>query len=355
MHKISKVEKRNGILKTISNDFYGAYWYNYQEVEAVSRIINNKSPFRYYGSNMLNETEKFEENCRQYFGVKYAHALNSGTGALMCALHALGVGPGDEVIIPGYFFSAVYSSILLRGAIPVLGEIDETLNLDPDDFEKKITHKTKCVIVIHMDGVPARVEQIMNISHRKGICVIEDFSQCIGGIVNGNKLGSFGDVAITSLQLNKMITSGEGGLLLTNNEHYYHKAVARSDIGFQRIDRELNSLNTNPFLTYGEGRRFSEIGSAIMNVQLIKLDAILEKMKKTKQLIKQRLGDITPIKFKTIIDENGDIGSTLTLIFESEKQSDIFLDVYSNLCPNGEMKLFRHSEWAIMYIIIVQI
>lgn len=214
MHKISKVEKRNGILKTISNDFYGAYWYNYQEVEAVSRIINNKSPFRYYGSNMLNETEKFEENCRQYFGVKYAHALNSGTGALMCALHALGVGPGDEVIIPGYFFSAVYSSILLRGAIPVLGEIDETLNLDPDDFEKKITHKTKCVIVIHMDGVPARVEQIMNISHRKGICVIEDFSQCIGGIVNGNKLGSFGDVAITSLQLNKMITSGEGGFYL---------------------------------------------------------------------------------------------------------------------------------------------
>lgn len=341
----TKVSKRSlSILEAIPRSFIGANMYDHLEVEAASRVVAERSPFRYYGYNMLNETNKFEESCTKYFGVKYAHTVNSGTGALSCALHMLDVGPGDEVIIPGYFWSAVVNTTVIRGGIPVLCEVDETLNLDPADLKRKISEKTKCVLLIHMDGSQARMQEIREICDQYGVKILEDFSQCIGGSIDGQMIGSFGDVAIASFQLNKMISSGEGGLLLTDSEEYYYKALARSDFGFQRIGGMFQSEPSNSYITYGEGRRFNEISAAIMNVQLQKLPAMVEKIRTTKARMKAHLGDISPVRFRTIVDEEGDIGSTLILIFNTSADIDLFWELYNSNFPKKELRIYRLSE-----------
>ena len=224
----------NLILFSIPQSYFGANLYNHQEIRAAKRVISHKSPFRYYGSRLTHETSKFEKKCQQFYGVKYAHAVNSGTGGISCALHALGIGLGDEVLIPGFLWIAVSNMVLLHGAIPVLCEIDESLNVDVNDLQQKITKKTKCVIVIHMEGTQAPIMEIKTICDQHQLKILEDFSQCNGGTLGSKKIGSFGDISIASLQLNKQITCGEGGIILTDNEEYYHRIVTRSDFGFHR-------------------------------------------------------------------------------------------------------------------------
>ncbi|NJH85447.1 aminotransferase class I/II-fold pyridoxal phosphate-dependent enzyme [Staphylococcus agnetis] len=339
------MEKYNMILKSIDKDSYGVYFYDDEEKKAVNRVITNQSPFRYYGKSMINESEKLEKNCTEYFERSYAHTLNSGTSALITALHALDVGIQDEVIIPGYFFSAVYSAILLRGAIPVLAEIDDSLSIDIKDVKRKITPKTKCVIAIHMDGNPCAIEQLSLLCQRKKIYLIEDFSQCIGGNVNNKKIGSFGDVSIASFQLNKMISSGEGGLLLTDKVDFYKKAVARSDIGLSRENRNIIE-SEDQFLTYGEGRRFNEISAAIMNVQLRKIDSIKNNMIKRKTIIIDELGDISPITYKKVNYDYGDIATTITFLFKNCIEAEKFWKAYKVICPDEELRLFKHCDWG---------
>jgi len=336
----------NRILNTISKDYYGVNYYNSEEVEAASKVIKNKSPFRYYGDHLSYEVENFEKECIQYFGVKYAHAVNSATGGLSCALHAFDVSLGDEVIVPGYFWVAVANVSLLRGAIPVLCEVDESFNMDPCDLIKKITSKTKCIIVIHMDGVQAAVEQIREICSEHNIKILEDFSQCIGGEIKGKKIGSFGDIAVASMQVNKIITAGEGGILLTDNKDYYYKMVARSDFGFQRDQDQILDNRNNKYLTFGEGRRCNEINAAVLRVQLRKLPEIIQNMMQTKAYIKHKLGNIYPIQFRKLIHPESEIGTTLMLIFPEERVTDKFLQIYNDKFPNDELKLCRLGEFG---------
>lgn len=334
------------ILKTIDNDAYGVFFYDKEEENAVKRVLENKSPFRYYGHSLLNETEKFERECEKYFQRNYAHTVNSGTSALIMALHSFNVGPKDEVLIPGYFFSAVYSAVLLRGAIPVLVEIDESLNMDVRDLEKKITSKTKCVIAIHMDGSSCSISNLEVLCKNKNIYLLEDFSQCIGGSIGDKRIGSFGDISIASFQLNKMISSGEGGILLTDNHLFYKKMVARSDIGFTREKRKLLSSNESEYSTYGEGRRFNEVSAAIMNAQIKKLEKLKKGMIYRKEKIKRELGYIYPIQYKKNNHIDGDIATTITFLFQNPEETEIFWRIYTDTFPNKELKLFRHCDWG---------
>lgn len=334
------------ILKTIDNDAYGAHFYDQEEKNAVRRVLDSKSPFRYYGHSLLNETEKFERECEKYFQRKYAHTVNSGTSALIMALHSFNVGPKDEVLIPGYFFSAVYSAVLLRGAIPVLVEIDESLNIDIRDVERKITSKTKCIITIHMDGSSCSIGSLEEICDKYNVYLLEDFSQCVGGSIGNKRIGSFGDISIASFQLNKMISSGEGGILLTNNKHFYKKMVARSDIGFPRNKRELLSKKEDKYITYGEGRRFNEVSAAIMNAQIKKIEKLKSRMIDRKERIKIDLGDISPIKYKKNNHVDGDIATTITFLFQSSEETEKFWRIYIDTFPKEELKLFRHCNWG---------
>jgi dTDP-4-amino-4,6-dideoxygalactose transaminase len=319
------VSEIKGILKSAPPSFYGANVYDDKEIAAAVRVIFNQSPFRYYGRKCTNEAQQFEAEAAAYYGVRFATTTNSGSGALHLALHAMDVGPGDEVVVPGYFWIAVSNAVLHRGAIPVICEVDTTLNMDPKDLERRIGPKTKCVIAVHMFGGQADIQTIAGICKKRKVALLEDISQCNGGSVGSKKMGAWGDIAITSLQLNKAITAGEGGLLLTSNADYYEKAVARSDMGYPRAGGVSSAEARATFVTVGEGRRYNEVSAAIMRVQLGKLDSIVAAMRESKRAIESGLRPAPSCEMRRVVDPAGDTGSTSTMIFSTPADADAFV------------------------------
>ena len=319
-----ELEQLKQVLTSAPPPFYGANVYDDLEIAAAVRVIFNQSPFRYYGRKCTNEAQQFEEEAAAYYGVKHACATNSGSGGLLLALHALDVGPGDEVVVPGFFWIAVSNSVLHRGAIPVICEVDLTLNMDPADLRKKIGPKTKCVIAVHMSGGQADMREIAKICRERKVALIEDSSQCNGGAIGGKKLGAYGDIGVSSLQLNKAITAGEGGLLLTSSSDYYEKAAARSDMGYPRSGGVSSADAKAGFVTVGEGRRFNEISAAIMRVQLKKLPQIVKAMCTSKRAIEAGMRPTVKCELRKVVDPSGDLGSTFTVIFERPADADSF-------------------------------
>lgn len=335
-------KKEKEILKSIPEFYFGVNFYDEQEENEVSEVIRHKAPFRYYGNDLMYQVQKYENTCKEYYNVKYAYAVNSGTGALACALHALDVGVGDKVIVPGFFWISVSNTLLLRGAIPVFCEVDDSFNMDIEDLKNKIDDKTKCVIAIHMEGVQCRIDEISKICKDKGVYLLEDFSQCNGGSFGNRKIGSFGDVSISSLQLNKIVSCGEGGILLTNSETFYQKIVARADCGFySRVSDGESQIET---ATYGEGRRFSEISGAIMNMQMKKIDKLIHRMNSNKYQIINYLGDIAPIKLREVHDKAGDTGYSIIFIFQNVEHIELFLSIYNELYGENILRFYRISE-----------
>lgn len=336
-------EKIRKILRTISKDYYGVNFYDEQELQAAKRVIENKSPFRYYGDHLTYETRKFEEECMKYFGVKYAHAVNSATGGLSCALHALNMGMGDEVIVPGYFWISIINVCLLRGAIPVLCEVDDGLNLDPNDLERKINARTKGVIVAHMDGEPAQIDKIEKICRKYGLKLIEDFSQCIGGKLGGKRVGTFGDIAVASMQINKLITAGEGGIVLTNDEKLYKKLMVRADFGIPRMGMASEDMS---LLTYGEGRRCSELAAAILRIQLKKLPRMLIEQKSVKEYIQSKIGDIAPLKYRKLNNGTEGTATTLFLTVPTENDAIRFENAIKTFFPMNEINIYQLENFG---------
>jgi dTDP-4-amino-4,6-dideoxygalactose transaminase len=181
--------------KPLPPTFPGAMMIDEKEKRAVVDVLDSKALFRYYGpEGSLNKTKRFEEDFAQYMGTDYALAVSSGTPALCIALTAAGIGPGDEVIVPGYTWIASALSVVASRAVPIIAEIDKSLNLDPKDFEAKITERTKAVMPVHMRGVSCRMDEIMDIAKNYGLKVIEDNAQSCGGEYKGKKLGSIGEI-----------------------------------------------------------------------------------------------------------------------------------------------------------------
>ena len=183
--------------------------------------------FRYY--NPRSKVVKFEEMVREKTGSKYVLAVNSGTSALVAALVAAGVGPGDEVIVPAYTFFASASAVVVAKGIPVITDIDETLTLDPVAVEKNITRKTKAILPVHMLGLPSKMDEICKLAAKYKLKVIEDTAQAFGGKYKGKYLGTLGDFGCISLDAYKVIGTGEGGLVLTDDEWLYTKAQSYHD------------------------------------------------------------------------------------------------------------------------------
>ena len=200
-----------------------------EEIAAVSDVLRSQELFRYPKDK--SEAARFEEEVAEYLGVEYALMVNSGTSALISALTGVGVGPGDEVIVPGYTYIATAAAVMATGAVPVIAEIDESLGLDPQDLERKITPHTRAVVPVHMRGVPARLDDILAVARKHGIKVVEDCCQCVGGAYMGRSVGTYGDVGAWSLNYYKTISSGEGGLVFTNDRDIYERACFAADPG----------------------------------------------------------------------------------------------------------------------------
>lgn len=292
-------------------EFPGIHHMDEQENEAVDRLLKSRSLFRYYGLNLQKEVESFEREFAEFLGVSHALAVTSGTGALNVALSALGVGPGQEVIIPAYMWVAVAGAVVSRGAIPVLADIDNTFCLDPKSVEQRISSKTAGIIVVHMSGAPADVKAIREVARRRKLFLLEDCAQCVGGSVDGQKVGSFGDIATFSFQMNKNITSGEGGCVATNDRRLYQRAFACHDLGYARDEQGRLKLNDPDLLLWGLGYRLDEIRGALLRVQLTKLPRIIGRMHASKYRIRQALERLPKIQLRTIVDPEGDTGSFL--------------------------------------------
>ena len=264
----------------------------------------------------------FERAFAKYFGSAHALGVSSGTCALKVALAALDVGPGDEVICPAFTFMATYEAVLEVGGMPVMADIDDTLNLDPEDIPNKITPRTKAIIPVHMCGAPARMDKIMKVARKYKLLVLEDNAQACGASIRGKYTGTFGQMGIFSFDHYKTITTGEGGMILTDDLDLYHRAEWYHDHGHDHLSTVSRALDGRSIL--GFNYRMNEVQGAIGLAQLRKLNRVLAAQRKNKVVLAAMLAPIPGLKFRAVPDPEGDSATHLAFNLPTETQAKAF-------------------------------
>jgi 8-amino-3,8-dideoxy-alpha-D-manno-octulosonate transaminase len=346
--------------QAIDPGYFASQFYDNREKEALGNVIETGSPFRFWGPAQPKKVKAFEEEFAKYMGTKYALAVTSGTAALDCAVAGLGIGPGDEVIVPAYTWWSDYTCVVHAGALPVFADMDESLCLDPEDFARKVTLRTKAVVAVHLLGGPCDMDPILETARKNKIAVLEDAAQCVGGSYRGRKLGSIGDVGIYSFQLNKMISSGEGGAVVTNDPLIYERAARFHDMGSLRSvfrDR-LGESKVGDFA--GENFRMSELTGAVLGAQLPKLDAIIAGLQRAAKAVYQGIKDLPGIKFRKQPDRDGDLRYAVYIeMLNREKRDRCIGELRQRKMPVGTLsgsvmlpaassvinKQTRHPNW----------
>jgi 8-amino-3,8-dideoxy-alpha-D-manno-octulosonate transaminase len=277
-----------------------------EELEALARVIESKNLFRYYGvGDGPDEVASFEREFAELTGAKHALCVNAGSAALICALIGAGVGEGDEVIVPAYTWNATPNAVLASRALPILAEVDESLTLDPADVEQRITPRTRAILPVHMRGAPAAMDKLVAIAKKHELVLIEDVCQAAGATYRGRRLGTFGDAGAFSLQFNKIITTGEGGVMITDRDDLLDLALDVHDCA--------NSVRRGVGLPKFAGYNFraSELTGAMARVQLTRLDGLLERMRSNHARLAAQVGGLPGLELRRANDEDGDAGIAL--------------------------------------------
>lgn len=297
-----------------------------EERRAVDRVLRSQSLYRFYGPEFANVTGDFEADLRKYFHRKYALGVTSGTAALHTALVGLGIGKGDEVIIPAYAWVACPDAVVAAGATPVLADVDDSLTIDPSDVRRRIGRRTKAILAVHIRGRPCDVDGLMKVARGAGVALIEDTAQGAGGSYHGRPLGSYGDVGTLSFQLNKMITAGEGGAVVTDDRVVYERSVMFHDVGtpFRQFSGQGASLQIKPFP--GINYRMNEVTAAILREQLKKIDSIARVVREKKRKIKDGIAGIEGMEFARLNDPAGETGISLVFFVQSAPKARLFKD-----------------------------
>jgi len=342
----------------------GYEWIGEAEKEHINEVLETGIFFRYEFKGErkgIYKVREFEEKFAQYTGAVYAHAVTSGTAALKVALGSLGIGPGDEVITQGFTFVATFEAIIEAGAVPVPAEIDYTLNMDPEDFEKKITPKTKAVIPVHMLGSPARIQEIIEIARKHDLKVIEDNAQALGAAVGGKKLGTWGDMGTFSFDFYKTITTAEGGMVITNDRDLYVRASEYADHGHDHNPEVGRALDGRNFL--GFNFRMNELQGAIGLAQLGKLEDIIQRQHENSALIREALESIESVTMRAL-PENGKDSCTHICFFLPDAEKAVafhkkftgkgfsaiyFKNNFWHWLPNWEHLIARKTVWPSTY------
>lgn len=330
-----------------------------EEINELQKVIAAKKLFMVGSpeSGHQQEVIRFEKEWAEKIGSTYALCFSGGgSAALISALAALGIGPGDEVIVPAYTFMASASAVLAAGAIPVLAEVDESCLIDPDDVERKIGPNVKAIIPVHMVGMPCDMDRIMALAHKHNLKVVEDSCQCDGGSYKGRRTGSIGDMGAFSFNDFKIITCGEGGGLVTNDRNLYERALVFSDSG-AAFRPYAKDLAIQPFL--GFQFRPSELQGAVLRIQLQRLEGILADLRRIKQRIIGELDGQPGVRFIPSNDPEGDCGVTVGFQFDSNAQALAFSKaegvggwlpintgkhVYFNWTPIFEKRIGHHPD-----------
>ena len=296
-----------------------------EEKQQILDVLSRGVLFRYGFDRErggVYKTAEFEKAFAQRTGAGHALAVSSGTAALKVALAALGIGAGDEVITQGFTFVATWEAILDCGAIPVFAEIDDTLCMDPADVKKKITPRTKAIMPVHMLGGMADIDPILAVAREAGIPVIEDTAQACGGTLNGKALGTFGTFGTFSFDSVKTITTGEGGMVITDDEASWITASEYHDHGHDHDPTVGRGLEKRRF--FGMNFRMMELQGALGLAQLAKLDEILTRQRANKAALRQALEKVPGVAFRRLPDPSGDTATFLSFFLPTEEQAKTF-------------------------------
>ena len=254
------------------------------------------------------KVREFEQAVAARINSSHAQAVSSGSAALLVALRALGIRPGDEVITSAFTFVATVEAIIEAGAVPVIAEVDESLNLDPADVERRISVRTRGLIPVHMAGAPADMGKLLSVAKDHGIWVLEDAAQAFGGTYFGRNLGTLGDAGTFSFDFAKNITTGEGGMIVTDQADLFEQARAYHDHGHEYNPSFPRGEDTRSLP--GFNFRLTEVQAVLGLVQLTKLDEILVAQRAHKAAIKDGIKDCG-LEFRRLNDPEGDIGDTV--------------------------------------------
>jgi 8-amino-3,8-dideoxy-alpha-D-manno-octulosonate transaminase len=302
----------------------GTELFGAEERKEINDVLETGVLFRYNHDAQRNniwKAREFEEEVKKITKAKYAHAVSSGSTAVSCALAAAGIGAGDEVIVPPFTFIASVEAVLFSGGLPVFAEIDETLCLSPEGIRAAITPKTKAVLLVHMCGGMARIDEIVKLCKEKNIVLIEDAGQAFGASYKGTYVGLFGKTGSYSFDFFKIATAGEGGIFVTNDEQCYKTADVYSDHGHDHIGGN-RGMENHPLL--GFNYRIGELNAAIGVAQTRRVPQIIAKNRENKTFLTKELSKIKGVSFATLPDPSGDSATFLNILMpdtESAKRT----------------------------------
>jgi len=271
----------------------------------------------------------------------YTQLVSSGTAALTTAFAALGIGAGDEVIMPVFTFVASFECVLSVGAVPVLVDVDETLTLDPAAVRRAITPRTKCVMPVHMCGAMADLDALVQICKENKLILLEDACQSFGGRYKGKWLGTIGEAGTFSFDFVKIVTCAEGGAIVTNSQDLARKLDGFSDHGNDHIGNDRGA-DQHPFLGYNF--RISELHAAVGLAQVRKLDQFLAIQRRTFTQLKAILSTVPEISFRSIPDPEGDICTFLSWFLPTEEATRALVaELRQQGILAGNMYWFEHN------------
>lgn len=322
----------------------GRYLIGEEEKQEILDVLDTGHLFRFGGESdpkYKHKVVSFEDELKMHLGSEYCLAVTGGSTGLLTSLAALGIGPGDDVIVPGYTFVASISAIIWARAVPILAEIDESLTIDPDDIEKKITDRTKAIMPVHMLGNPCDMDRITAIARKHNLYVVEDCAQALGASFKGKKVGTIGDIGAYSLNHMKVISAGDGGAISTNDYDLYHRAFGVHDQGHlpSRYGEEIGKRGI-----IGLNLRMNELTGAVALAQVRKLDYILSTLRTNKKKLKDMIADIPGIAFRRINDEE-ECATLLTLLFDDKKTADKFASkIGSGSMYDSGWHVYNHME-----------
>ena len=276
--------------------------------------------FRYYNPKPSRVLEA-EALFGRFIGVKHCLAVNSCTSALIAAMRALGIGMGDEVIVPAYTFFATAATVGACNAVPVIADVDDTLTLDPADVERKITRRTRAISVVHMRGAPAQMDQIMAIGRRHKVPVIEDVAQAAGGSYGGRMLGSIGTIGCFSFDYYKIVNSGEGGFVTTDDEWLYTRAQSWHDTAACWRPDRFGSERREGELFCGENYRMSELQGAVALAQIRRAGKFLAGYRRCQARVRKALRLPDGVRERRIPDPEGDTGISIALFLPDAQKA----------------------------------
>ena len=316
----------------------GASVYGEEEKRSVTEVIDSKSPYRYYGPHVLGKARAFEKAFSEKIGNPYTLGVTSGTASLIVAMKAAGIGPGDKVIVPACTFIASAGAVVCAGAVPVFADIDESMNIDPDSIGKVVDKYTKAIMPVPILGNPCQMDRIMEAAKKYHLMVIEDVAQSCGSRYRDQYSGTFGEINCFSLQINKILTTGDGGAVTTKDAKLYERAVRYHDQGMFREKEGFLSKNAADDVFIGQNYRMSEITGAVALEQVKKMDYIVSSMHRIKYQIKEQIRDIVKYaaeRYVTIIPE-----------IDMPGHMQAALSAYPELgCTKGPYKVWQ--QWGI--------